>query len=145
MRKKRYLTAFGLIISIAMACSSLLAQEGQESLQAIPAKKSLTPKEVSQARSLTKNMFDAIDHEDLSKVKSLMAPERFEHLYRQMKAQGLDWKAWFAIWKKYKVVRIGDPVSTGNPGKYRIPVDYQGLSDSVMLVQEQGQWYWDEN
>jgi hypothetical protein len=96
---------------------------------------------------MVKRMFQAIQENDLKTVRELMWPERFKTLESGLKAQGSDWKVWFALWQRYPVLLVsGPPVSTGSGNSYRIRVDYQQIgSDSVGLRQEGGRWYWDEN
>ena len=99
--------------------------------------------------ALVTAFFEAMEKDDRTTMETLMTPERA----KRMEENAL-WDSWLSLWKKYKVVRIGEVLtelgSNGEwPDKVNVRVEYRQdereITDSVTVTRIDDRWYWDEN
>jgi hypothetical protein len=101
-------------------------------------------------RAVVEAFSKAMEKADLKTMERLMEPGRLQKL-----KEGRGLEAWMDIWKKHKVLEVGDVLTAKDaggalPDSVQVRVEYERpggekFVDSVKVRRVEQLWYWDEN
>jgi len=103
----------------------------------------------SEAKNTVSNFFKYLNDNDVEKIKTSIAPDRYE-MHQKLN----DWNKWINLWQSYSLVEVGSVekwkfVRKGRDKTVKVHiilnVDGQDMNGTINVSLINEHWTWDEN